>query len=88
MAIGLMRLLDELFLPLKLVVPQPIIAKIPFLRTNEGVRVLKALEEVRGRFLDIGCGRNLLIERLREQGGEGIGIDVYPWPGVDEVIKD
>jgi SAM-dependent methyltransferase len=83
-----LRVLDELVLPLKLVVPQPVIAKIPFLRTNEDIRVEMALAYARGRVLDVGCGRNLLVERYRASGGDGVGVDVYPWPGVDEVVQD
>ncbi len=31
--------------------------------------------------LDIGCGRNSLVRRY----GNGVGIDIYPWKGVDIV---
>ena len=43
-----LRLLDELALPLKLIMPQPITKKIPFLSTNEDIRVRMALENTRG----------------------------------------
>lgn len=38
--------------------------------------------EVRGRCLDVGCGRhNLFVERFL--GGAGRGIDVHPYEGLD-----
>src|SRR6266852_5519713 len=39
---------------------------------------------VRGRLLDVGCGHNLLVKLL----GQGVGVDVYPWEGIDTVIDD
>lgn len=82
------RWLDELALPLKLIIPQPIIRKIPFLSTNEDIRVRTALEYTKGRLLDIGCGNNRLVQQYRASGGDGTGVDVYPWPGVDLVVDD
>lgn len=82
------RMLDELLLPLKLIIPQPIIAKIPFLSTNEEIRTWRALEKVEGRLLDIGCGENRLVRAYRAQGGDGLGVDAYPWEGVDHVAED
>jgi len=46
------------------------------------------LSHVRGYCLDIGCGNNRLINIYRASGGKGIGIDVYPWEGVDMVLQD
>ena len=46
------------------------------------------LPQLRGRALDIGCGYNDLIREYREQGGEGVGVDVFPWPGADCVVQD
>jgi SAM-dependent methyltransferase len=39
---------------------------------------------VKGRLLDVGCGYNVLVKSY----GDGIGVDVYPWPGVDRVIEN
>ena len=83
-----LRWLDEFALPLKLIIPQPIIRKIPFLSTNEDIRIRIALKRTEGRLLDIGCGNNRLVEQYRAQGGDGTGVDVYPWPGVDDVVPD
>ncbi len=46
------------------------------------------LPQLRGRAMDIGCGYNDLIREYRETGGEGVGVDVYPWPGADRVVDD
>jgi len=50
-----------------------------------GWRNNRVLPYVRGRLLDIGCGTNRLV---RSYVGEGLGVDVYQWGGVDLVIKD
>lgn len=42
-------------------------------------RIDAVLPYVRGRLLDIGCGENLLVKAY---GGPGIGVDTFPWPGV------
>ena len=47
-------------------------------------RVKAVLPLVRGRLLDLGCGSNRLVERY----GDGVGIDVHPWSGVDLIVRD
>lgn len=47
-------------------------------------RVIMALKYVKGRALDIGCGANNFIRSY----GKGTGVDVFPWKGVDVVVKD
>lgn len=47
-------------------------------------RVIMALKHVKGKVLDIGCGANNLIRSY----GNGTGVDVFPWRGVDVVVKD
>lgn len=47
-------------------------------------RIRYALPFIKGELLDIGCGENLLV-RIH---GRGVGVDVYPWPGVDYVAED
>jgi len=47
-------------------------------------RVIMALRYARGRTLDVGCGANSFIRSY----GDGVGVDVYPWDGVDQVVKD
>jgi SAM-dependent methyltransferase len=47
-------------------------------------RVIQALRHTKGKALDIGCGANHYIL----SHGNGVGVDVYPWDGADEVVKD
>lgn len=80
--------LNQLVFPLKMIIPQPIINKIPWLTTNEDLRVGMVLQAVQGKLLDVGCGANRLVCEYRATGGEGCGVDIYPWIGVDEVVED
>lgn len=84
----LKALLNEFLFPLKMIIPQPVIARIPGLSTNEDVRFEMVMREVRGKLLDIGCGENRFVLGYRTAGGEGIGVDVHPWKNVDSVIPD
>lgn len=52
-----------------------------FWKLLEKIRINKCLEYCRGRILDIGCGNNTLVKKY----GNGIGVDVFPWEGVDIV---
>ncbi len=81
-------LLNTVLLPFKLVVPQPLICRLPLLTSNKDIRIGLVLNEVNGRLLDIGCGENELVALYRQRSGEGIGVDVYPWSGVDMIVKD
>jgi SAM-dependent methyltransferase len=47
-------------------------------------RIAVVLPHVQGRLLDIGCGTNELVRAY----GDGQGVDVYPWEGVDCVVED
>lgn len=49
----------------------------------ENWRLRMVLPQVRGRLLDIGCGYNNLVRRY---AGAGVGVDVYPWQGVDVLV--
>jgi SAM-dependent methyltransferase len=49
------------------------------------MRVRAVLPHVRGRLLDVGCGTNELVKGY---AGEGVGVDVHPWPGVDHIVED
>lgn len=80
--------LNTLVFPLKMIVPQPVVQYIPGLTTNVDIRTQLVLNETSGRLLDIGCGPNRLVKTWRENGGEGTGVDVYPWEGVDTVVED
>jgi ubiquinone/menaquinone biosynthesis C-methylase UbiE len=82
--------INELILPLKLIIPQPIIRHIPGLTTNEDIRIENVLTCVppQANCLDIGCGSNLLIKRHKLRGGKGIGVDIYDWGNVDLLVED
>ena len=47
-------------------------------------RVIMALRHTKGKVLDVGCGANNFVRSY----GNGVGVDVFPWEGADEVIKD
>lgn len=47
-------------------------------------RVKAVLPHVTGRLLDVGCGSNSLVRHY----SNGIGVDVYPWPGADVIVHD
>ena len=80
--------LNEILTPLRLIIPQPMVAKIPLLMTNKEIRINLTLEIIRGNTLDIGCGENELIKEYRNRGGIGIGLDVYDWGGQDLLVED
>jgi SAM-dependent methyltransferase len=80
--------LNQALLPVKLLVPQPIISKLPILKTNHQIRTGLVLQAVHGRLLDIGCGENYLVQQYRSAGADGLGVDVYPWPNVDRIVED
>jgi SAM-dependent methyltransferase len=87
----MLRILDfmnSVLLPLKLFIPQPAVARIPFLTTNEDIRVSLALKWIKGYALDIGCGNNRLISEYRAKNGNGLGIDVYDWGSQDLLVKN
>ncbi len=48
-------------------------------------RIQKVLPQVVGKLLDVGCGTNELVKAYP---GQGIGVDVYGWDGVDLVVED
>lgn len=81
-------LINLIFFPIKMVVPQPVVSMIPGMETNQAIRTRMVLSEVKGKLLDIGCGPNLLVKEYRLAGGEGIGTDVYDWGDVDLLVDD
>jgi len=54
-----------------------------FYRFWEKIRINECLKYCQGKILDIGCGNNKLVKRYRN----GVGVDVYPWEGVDIVCE-
>jgi ubiquinone/menaquinone biosynthesis C-methylase UbiE len=49
-------------------------------------RIKKTLPHISGRLLDVGCGTNDLVKRYGRD--KGVGVDVYPWDGVDRVVEN
>ncbi len=48
-------------------------------------RIRKVIPHIIGKLLDIGCGTNELVKAYY---GQGIGVDVHNWEGVDLVVED
>lgn len=49
------------------------------------MRINAVLPYIKGYLLDIGCGTNELVKAYPDKG---IGVDVYPWGGVDLVVEN
>ena len=47
-------------------------------------RIKAVLPHISGRLLDVGCGSNRLVRHY----ANGVGVDVYPWPGADVIVND
>jgi SAM-dependent methyltransferase len=76
---------DFLLFPVRAILNHEIVERLGLTSLREE-RMNMTLKHSRGKIIDIGCGEhNLLINKYRAMGGRGIGIDVYPWPGVDKV---
>ncbi|MEE8575602.1 MAG: class I SAM-dependent methyltransferase [Thermodesulfobacteriota bacterium] len=82
------NLINSIIFPIKLIIPQPVIRKIPGLTTNEDIRIDEVIRLMRGYSLDIGCGPNHLIAEYKKRGGTGVGVDVYDWGAQDLLVKD
>lgn len=50
----------------------------------EAERINVVLPEIEGRLLDVGAGRNHLVQSY----GSGVGVDVYDWGGGVQIIKN
>ena len=79
--------INWILLPVKFVI-QPWLHRIPFFTSNEDIRLNETLKRIDGYLLDIGCRHNHLVERYRQMGGRGIGVDVHGWKGSDLVVDD
>jgi SAM-dependent methyltransferase len=78
---SLRRIGDFIFFPLRILLKQEWL-KYLGLSTLAEERARKVFSYLNGRVLDIGCGENILIKGW----GNGIGVDVFPWMGVDIVL--
>lgn len=56
------------------------------LTTLKEERVNAVLSFMEGRVLDIGCGSNDLVKKYRSMGRDGLGVDVFPFDGVDQIV--
>ncbi|OGY18500.1 MAG: hypothetical protein A3F04_02010 [Candidatus Chisholmbacteria bacterium RIFCSPHIGHO2_12_FULL_49_9] len=72
------RFINNFFFPVRLLTPQNILHNIR-LNTLADDRVETVLPYLQGKVLDVGCGENFLIKAW----GNGIGVDIYPWKGVN-----
>lgn len=53
-------------------------------------RINAVLPHISGDLLDVGCGTNILCARYRQKKPQAraVGVDVYPWEGVDTVVSN
>ena len=77
---------DFFALPLRTVVLDEKMQKRLRLTTIKEERVRFILPLLEGKTLDIGCGRNELIQEYRKAGEKGFGVDVFPFEEVDQII--
>lgn len=77
-------LINYFTFPLRVIFGQDTLEKLGLLSLATE-RVVNVLPYVKDRLLDIGAGENKLVKSWRQAGGKGIGVDVYPWPGLDKV---
>lgn len=78
------RIIDFAFAPLRLAFLSDEASKRLGMTSLEDERLNNVLPFVKGRLLDIGCGRNRLVKRY----GNGTGVDVYDWGGGALIVKD
>jgi SAM-dependent methyltransferase len=79
------KFLDFLFSPLRLTIFSDEINERIGLTSLTMERIKAVLPELRGYVLDIGCGKNRL---LQVYNNNGIGVDVYDYGGGALIVKD
>jgi SAM-dependent methyltransferase len=77
----LKRIWNLLGFPLRISLPYATAERFGFSSTRDE-RISVCLPYCRGRLLDVGCGDNLLVHKY----GNGIGVDVWAWKGVDVCV--
>ena len=76
---------DHLFAPLRLtILSDQQCGKLGLTSINQE-RIAFARRYVRGRLLDVGCGRNFLV---KSYAGFGVGVDVFDWHQGALILKD
>ncbi len=77
---------DFLFFPLRaFILSEPLQRKVG-LTTLKDERFSKVAKVCKGYTLDLGCGMNEFIKS--HYTGKGIGVDVFPFNGVDLIVED
>jgi SAM-dependent methyltransferase len=75
------KIKDFIFFPVRIFFEHETVRKLG-LTSLQDERFRACFPFIRGNVLDIGCGAgNKFIKTI----GKGIGLDSYPWPGVDVV---
>ena len=77
---------DFLGLPLRTIILNEKMQKRLRVTAFKEERLKFILPLLEGKVLDIGCGKNELVNMYRKSGGEGIGVDIFPFEGVDYVV--
>ena len=77
------QLKDYIFFPSRIFSDHETVSRIG-LTSLRDERIDLCLKYCRGRVLDVGCDESNLLVRKWENG---VGIDVYPWEGVDTVCN-
>jgi len=82
----LQKLIDFIFFPLRaLFINEENIIGLTSLREERFENVAKFCN---GRVLDIGCGRNNLFIKTWLKTENNIGIDIFPYEGVENIVSD
>lgn len=76
---------DHLFAPLRLTVLSDEMCERLGVTSINAERIAVALRHMRGRLLDLGCGRNFLVANYP---GFGVGVDVFDWRAGALILDD
>ncbi len=77
------KIKDFVFFPVRIFFEHDTVRKLG-LTSLQDERYNVCLPFIKGNVLDIGCGiGNKFIKKI----GKGVGLDPYPWPGVDVVAS-
>jgi ubiquinone/menaquinone biosynthesis C-methylase UbiE len=78
------KIIDGLLTPLRLFMPHDFLERRGMLSVRQE-RNRMVMRYAKGRLLDIGCGKNLLV---RDYGRESVGVDVYDFKAGGIIIDD
>lgn len=74
---GLQAIKDLVFAPLRMALLPDDVSERWGLTSLEEERIRECLKHIEGKLLDVGAGRNRLVQRY----GAGYGVEVYDWGG-------